>query len=105
MSIWSTHRRIAFVGYLLLGFAVVSRALTPCPVDDPAHYPAQPMTYSMISDRYGVQYKIGSGVWTDAKAYISYYGGTMASPYMSFSLYPPDTSLSFVSIAVLSASQ
>ena len=57
-----------------------------------------PLTYPMTSDRYAVQYRLGSGDWTDAKVYISYYGGTNASPYRSSSGYAPDTSMSFASI-------
>jgi hypothetical protein len=52
----------------------------------------------MTSNRYGVQYKLGSGDWTDARVYISYYGGTTSSPYVKASNYPADNSMSFASI-------
>jgi len=52
----------------------------------------------MTSDRYSVQYQINGGAWTDVKVYISYYGGTNASPARSSSGYASDTSMSFVSI-------
>src|ERR1017187_11010724 len=53
----------------------------------------------MTSDRYAVQYQLGSsGTWITAQVYISYYGGTNASPNRSSSGYVADTSMSFVSI-------
>jgi hypothetical protein len=83
----------------LLAALFASVALAQCPVTtDPATYPAQPLTYPMTSDRYAVQYQLGNGTWTNARVYISYYGGTMASPYIAYSKYPADESMSFVSI-------
>jgi uncharacterized protein (TIGR03437 family) len=72
----------------------------PCAVADKnSTYRAPPLTYPMTSDRYAVQYQLGgSGTWTTAQVYISYYGGTNASPNRSFSAYVADTSMSFVSI-------
>jgi hypothetical protein len=63
-----------------------------------ATYRMPALTYPMTSNRYAVQYKLGSGDWTDVKVYISYYGGTNASPYRSGSGYTADTSMSFASI-------
>jgi hypothetical protein len=63
-----------------------------------ATYRKPPLTYPMPSDRYAVQYSLDGGGWTDAKVYISYYGGTNASPLVSYSGYTPETSMSFVSI-------
>ena len=62
--------------------------------------PSPPSTYPLTSDRYAVQYKIDGGNWTDARVYISIYGGTNASPFQPFANYPsyPNTSMSFVSI-------
>ena len=91
---------------LLLG-AFVSHAsaqlISPTPqcavVDKDTTYRKPPLTYPMTSDRYAVQYQLGgSGTWTTAQVYISYYGGTNASPNRSSSGYGADTSLSFVSI-------
>jgi uncharacterized protein (TIGR03437 family) len=91
---------------LLLG-AFVSHAfaqlISPTPqcavVDKDATYRKPPLTYPMTSDRYAVQYQLGgSGTWTTAQVYISYYGGTNASPNRSSSGYVADTSMSFVSI-------
>lgn len=45
-----------------------------------------------------MQYSVNSGTWTDSKVSISYYGGTNSSPFLAFSPYTTDTSLSFVSI-------
>jgi uncharacterized protein (TIGR03437 family) len=71
-----------------------------CPVvTDADTYPNPPLTYPMTSDRYSVQYQLGgSGTWTSAPVYISYYGGTNSSPYVKDSQYPADESMSFVSI-------
>jgi uncharacterized protein (TIGR03437 family) len=71
-----------------------------CPITtDAATYPNPPLTYPMTSNRYAVQYQLaGSGTWTNAQVYISYYGGTNSSPYIKASSYPADQSLSFVSI-------
>jgi hypothetical protein len=53
----------------------------------------------MISDQYAVQYKLGNGAWSNVPVYISYYGGTLASPFNTDSGYISNkTSLSFVSI-------
>jgi hypothetical protein len=55
--------------------------------------------YPMISDQYAVQYKLGTGGWSNAPVYISYYGGTLASPFNTNSGYISNkTSMSFVSI-------
>ena len=68
-------------------------------VDKDATYRTPPLTYPMTSDRYAVQYKLGSASdWTDVKVYISYYGGTNASPNRSSSGYAQDTSMSFASL-------
>ena len=74
---------------LLATFAPV--VLAQCPVtSDTATYPNQPMTYPMTSNRYAVQYQLGgTGAWTNAQVYISYYGATNSSPYVSLSDYPP----------------
>jgi hypothetical protein len=63
-------------------------------------YPANPRcAYPMISDQYAVQYKLGNGSWSNAPVRISYYGGTLASPFNSNSGYISNkTSMSFVSI-------
>ncbi|MGO9274966.1 MAG: hypothetical protein ACLQOO_32840 [Terriglobia bacterium] len=42
----------------------------------------------MTSDRYAAQYQVGTGSWTASQVYISYYGGTCASPYHPYSGYP-----------------
>ncbi len=53
----------------------------------------------MSSDQYAVQYKLGNGSWSNVPVYISYYGGTVASPFNTDSGYISNkTSLSFVSI-------
>src|ERR1700761_5359498 len=71
----------------------------PCAVADNNTYRTPPLTYPMTSDRYSVQYQLGgAGTWTTAQVYISYYGGTNASPNHSASGYVADTSMSFVSI-------
>ncbi len=71
-----------------------------CPVTtDEVTYPSPPLTYPMTSNRYAVQYQLGgTGAFTNAQVYISYYGGTTSSPYTAASRYPTDESLSFVSI-------
>ena len=62
-------------------------------------YPTNLLTYPMISDQYAVQYKLGNGGWSNAPVYISYYGGTLASPFNTNSGYISNkTSMSFVSI-------
>jgi len=87
------------VALLLFAYASVALAQN-CPVTtDVATYPNPPLTYPMTSDRYAVQYQLGgSGTFTNAQVYISYYGGTNSSPYIKASAYPADESLSFVSI-------
>jgi hypothetical protein len=87
-------------GLLLARFASVASAQPNCPiVDTNISYPAQPLTYPLLSDQYAVQYKLDSGGWTNAPVRISYYGGTLASPFNPFSGYISNkTSLSFVSI-------
>jgi hypothetical protein len=71
-----------------------------CANDDATvYYPANPLTYPMISDQYAVQYKLGNGGWSNAPVRISYYGGTLASPFNTSSGYISNkTSMSFVSI-------
>src|SRR5271155_1736402 len=90
----TTRTLLLSVAYAPLVFA------QPCPLTtDVDTYPATPLTYPMTSDRYSVQYQLGgSGPFTNAQVYISYYGGTNASPYVNASRYPADESLSFVSI-------
>jgi hypothetical protein len=106
--------RSAIVPLLLAAFAPIALAqlITPtpgCAVPPPPYpgtpangyalYPATPLTYPMTSDRYGVQYKLDDGAWTDARVYISSYGGSNSSPYVSYSGYTQTTtSMSFVSI-------
>jgi hypothetical protein len=87
------------VPLILAAFARAGLA-QECPVTtDAATYPATPLNYPMTSNRYAVQYQLGgSGTWTSAQVYISYYGGTNSSPYINASRYPADESLSFVSI-------
>ena len=71
-----------------------------CANDDAGvFYPADPLCYPMISDQYAVQYKLGNGGWSNAPVRISYYGGTLASPFNTSSGYISNkTSMSFVSI-------
>jgi uncharacterized protein (TIGR03437 family) len=70
-----------------------------CPMPNTAAtYPNSPLTYPMTSDRYAVQYQLNGGNWTDVRTYVSYYGGTNSSPFMSFSGYTKDTSMSYASI-------
>jgi uncharacterized repeat protein (TIGR03803 family) len=84
---------------LLAGFTSVAFAQTSCIVTNPnVIYPVPPLTYPMNSDQYAVEYNVGGAGWTNAQVYISYYGGTDASPLNSASGYTPETSLSFVSI-------
>jgi hypothetical protein len=103
-------------------FAVVAQAqtiITPtpaCAVPPPPYsektghgyalYPTpSPMTYPTSSDQYSVQYSLDGSTWTDAMVYISDYGGSNSSPYLSYSGYLKPTgptsygtSMSFVSI-------
>src|ERR1022692_3792547 len=92
--------RYLLVALLLAGFTSDAFAQSDCGITNAdISYPMPPLTYPMTSDQYAVQYKLGSGGWTDAPVRISYYGGTLASPNNSSSGYPSNTSLSFVSIA------
>jgi hypothetical protein len=94
----SWHVILAIAPLLLAPLATAASA-QQCPVTrEAATYPDPPLTYPLISNRYAVQYKLDHGDWTDAQVHISYYGGTMASPYLTYSHYPPDTSMSFASI-------
>jgi uncharacterized protein (TIGR03437 family) len=70
-----------------------------CPTTtEVAAYPNPPLTYPMTSNRYAVQYQLGgSGTWTNALVYISYYGGSNSSPHVQ-GIYSADESMSFVSI-------
>ena len=89
--------RHLLVPLLLAGFT--SAAFAQCPyTESDVTYPVTPLTYPMTSDRYAVQYQLDDEGWTNAQVYISYYGGTVASPLNSASGYTPETSLSFVSI-------
>jgi lysophospholipase L1-like esterase len=96
-------RRHVLVPLLVAAFASLAFA-QKCPVPyDPTIevYPSTALNYPLPSDQYAVQYKLGGGGWIDAKAYISKYGGTVASPFHTYSGYPQDmTSMSFVSIPV-----
>jgi hypothetical protein len=79
--------------------AVVPAPYPGTPANGYALYPSQPMTYPAASTEYAVQYKLGNSGWTDAPVYISSYGGSNSSPYLSFSGYTKtSTSMSFVSI-------
>src|SRR5580698_1304957 len=97
MDIMFAKRHIT--GLALLVFVVIAPA-QQCPVTTDADtYPSTPLTYPMTSNRYAVQYQLGgSGTWTNAQVYLSYYGGTNSSPYVNASRYPADESVSFVSI-------
>jgi hypothetical protein len=92
--------RHAMVTLLLAACASVALAQN-CKVTDPAETPPPnpPYTYPMTSDQYAVQYSLNGGPWRDVRVYISYYGATYASPYLSYSGYARlVTSMSFVSI-------
>lgn len=68
-------------------------------IDSNIYYATNLLTYPMISDQYAVQYKLGNGDWSNAPVHISYYGGTLASPFNTNSGYISNkTSMSFVSI-------
>ncbi len=90
----------------LAAIALVSVCLNAqCPIKLPpsvAVYPGPtgpPLQYPMLSALWAVQYKVGARDWKDATVYISYYGGTDASPYLTYSEYNQwGTSMSFVSI-------
>jgi hypothetical protein len=106
--------RHVIVPLFLVAFASVASAQLITPTPDCASlpapfpgspgsgyalYPTTPLTYPVTSDRYAVQYKLDNGDWTDAQVYISRYGGSNASPYLSYSGYTETTtSMSFVSI-------
>ena len=77
--------------------ALVGLASAQCPQND-GQVTGGLKTYPLASDRYAVQYSINGGASTTAMVYISYYGGTNASPYRNSSNYAPDTSMSFTSI-------
>ncbi len=97
-------RHLLPIGAILTALAPLTFAqlINPAPlcavVSKDATYPAVPLQYPMTSDRYAVQYMLGTGAWTDARVYISYYGGTNATPFRSSSGYAPDTSMSFAGI-------
>ena len=80
-------------GTAVLLAACASSVFAQCPVND-ATPPATPLTYPKTSDRYAVQYRIGSGAWTNAQVYISDYGATDGSPYRQDSGYSLETSMS-----------
>jgi hypothetical protein len=85
---------------MLLAIALTPAAMAQCPLQD-ALPPAAIKNYPMISDRYAVQYSLGGGPFTDAKVYISYYGGSLASPPEPYSGYTAlQESMSFASISV-----
>jgi hypothetical protein len=77
------------------GFTQDCSAVNPSETD-----PASPLTYPKSSDRYSVQYSLNGGAFTDASVYISYYGATNASPFLSYSGYTLETSMLFVSVPV-----
>ena len=97
---------IAALSLHLFAPVALSRTILPnssspmCAAIPKATYLDTPLTYPMTSDRYAVQYKLGQGDWTDARVYISYYGGTDASPSVNYQTgYTAlETSMSFVSI-------
>ncbi len=93
------NQRHWLVTLLLAGLASAALAQTNCPdLESNITYPASSLKYPLPSDQYAVQYQLGNGGWTDAPVRISYYGGTVASPFNSDSGYVPGTSFSFVSI-------
>jgi hypothetical protein len=93
---------------LWVGFASAALAQTNCAcvdtndcanIDAGVFYPTNPLCYPLISDQYAVQYKLGNGGWSNVPVRISYYGGTLASPFNTNSGYISNkTSMSFVSI-------
>jgi hypothetical protein len=109
-------RRLALtiMPLLLIACGAMARAqlITPTPACAvvPLPYPGTPgdgyaisanpqLTYPAASTQYAVQYRLGGGAWIDAPVYMSSYGGSNASPYLSFSGYTKTTtSMSFVSI-------
>ncbi len=81
-----------------ISFAALAGA--QCPVQD-AQPPAAIKNYPLLSDRYSVQYSIAGGPFTDAKVYISYYGGSLASPPRTDSGYVAlQESMSFTNITI-----
>ena len=92
------------IAILATGALIRAQRITPTPScaisTQIGTYPASPLAYPKTSDRYAVQYSVDGGAFTDARVYISYYGGTNSSPYLSFSGYSTETSMSFVSISV-----
>jgi uncharacterized protein (TIGR03437 family) len=83
---------------LLLATATRVASAQTCPANEQATYPNPPLTYPMTSNRYAVQYKLGNSAnWTDARVYISYYGGSTSSPEIK-GIYSADESMSFVSV-------
>jgi uncharacterized protein (TIGR03437 family) len=82
----------------LVFIVITPIALAQCPLQD-ALAPAAIKNYPIISDSYAVQYSVAGGPFLDAKVYISYYGGSLASPPRNDSGYVPlQESMSFVSI-------
>ena len=98
--------RYARVLSILTGFAfsIFAQRISPAPScaisPQIGTYPNPPLTYPQTSDRYAVQYSVNGGAFTDARVYISHYGGTNSSPFLNFSGYSTETSMSFVSIPV-----
>jgi len=109
-----SRRLVVTLPLFLIACAAMGRAqlITPTPACAvvPAPYPGTPgdgyalyanpqLTYPAASTQYAVQYRLGNGEWTDAPVYMSSYGGSNSSPYLSFSGYTKTTtSMSFVSI-------
>ena len=90
--------KTTFGAVAALGFSVIAAA--QCPVND-AQPPAAIKNYPLLSDRYTVQYSIAGGPFTDARVYISYYGGSLASPPRNDSGYTAlQESMSFTNITV-----
>jgi uncharacterized protein (TIGR03437 family) len=84
----------------LAGIGLAAVALAQCPIQD-AQPPTVVKSYPLASDRYSVQYSVAGGAFTDAKVYISYYGGTLASPLRPESGYVAlQESMSFTNITV-----
>src|SRR5579864_5534693 len=100
---FAMYRAMAMVALMIALFS--SAAPGQCPVTDPATYPTTPLIYPMTSDRFAVQYKLGSGNWTNAQVYISYYGGTTSSPQLSYSRYSAEISMSFASVPAAANAQ
>jgi uncharacterized protein (TIGR03437 family) len=98
----SVHRAISvvFIATCLVAAESALLLAQDCPaVNAYETDPTTPLTYPMTSNRYAVQYQLGgSGAWTNAQVYISYFGGTLATPFLAYAGYTLDTSMSFVSI-------